>query len=407
MNALASDQTYRDTIAREFSSVTAENVMKWETLEPQQGVFNYGPADQLIAFAGDNRIAVRGHVLVWHNQNPSWVNEQAFTPDQLRDILREHVIETARHFKGKLYQWDVLNEALNDDGTLRDTIWLRNLGAGYIADVFRWARKGDRNVKLFYNDFNLEFFGPKSDAAFALVKQLLAQGVPIDGIGFQGHLGAQFGFDTRVQENMQRFADLGLDVSVTEADVRMPLPTDVFKLQSQAQGYHSLLEPCLLTRGCNSFTVWGYTDKYSWVPGFFTGEGAANLLDENFQPKPAFAAVQHDLALAGMSGDSADPTRRWPAPRRRAFERLGPPRAEPQRDRAEQRDPPDDQPREPGVGRSVCCRICSTSSTTISAAPSHERQHRVADPAGSARRRGGSRRPRRGWSARTPAGCPA
>jgi endo-1,4-beta-xylanase len=301
MNALANDQTYRDTVAREFSSVTAENVMKWETLEPQQGVFNYGPADQLIAFARENRIAVRGHVLVWQNQNPSWVNEQAFTPDQLRGILREHVIETARHFKGKLYQWDVLNEAFNEDGTLRDTIWLRNLGTGYVADVFRWARQGDRNVKLFYNDFNLEFFGPKSDAAFALVKQLLAQGVPIDGIGFQGHLGAQFGFDTRVQENMQRFADLGLDVSVTEADVRMPLPTDVYKLQSQAQGYHSLLEPCLLTRGCDSFTVWGYTDKYSWVPGVFNGEGAADLFDANFQPKPALAAVLHDLALAGMS----------------------------------------------------------------------------------------------------------
>lgn len=301
MNAFASDAAYRDTIARQFSSVTAENVMKWETLEPQRGVFNYGPADQLIGFAFDNRIAVRGHVLVWHNQLPPWVNEQAFTPDQLRDILREHITETARHFRGKLYEWDVLNEALNEDGTLRDTIWLRNLGPGYVADVFRWARRADRNVKLFYNDFNLEFFGPKSDAAFAMVKQLLAQGVPIDGIGFQGHLGAQLGFDSRVQENMQRFADLGLDVSVTEADVRMPLPTDVFKLQSQAQGYHSLLEPCLLTRGCNSFTVWGYTDKYSWVPGFFIGEGVANLLDENFQPKPAFAGVQHDLALAGMS----------------------------------------------------------------------------------------------------------
>jgi endo-1,4-beta-xylanase len=301
MNALANDQTYRATIVREFSSVTAENVMKWEALEPQQGVFTYELADQLIAFARENRIAVRGHVLVWHSQNPAWVNEQAFTPDQLRDILREHVIETARHFRGKLYEWDVLNEALNEDGTLRDTIWLRNLGPGYIADVFRWARQGDRHVKLFYNDFNLEFFGPKSDAAYALVTQLLAQGVPIDGIGFQGHLGAQFGFDSRVQENMQRFADLGLDVSVTEADVRMPLPTDVFKLQSQAQGYHSLLQPCLLTRGCNSFTVWGYTDKYSWVPGFFNGQGAATLLDENFRPKPAFAGFQHDLALAGMS----------------------------------------------------------------------------------------------------------
>ena len=301
INALANDATYRDTLSRQFSSVTAENVMKLDTLEPQQGAFNYAPADQLIAFASANRMAVRGHVLVWHNQIPSWVNEQAFTPDQLRTILRDHIMETARHFKGKLYQWDVLNEALNEDGTLRDTIWLRNLGEGYIADVFRWAHMADRNVKLFYNDFNLEFFGPKSDAAFAIVKGLVAQGVPIDGVGFQGHLGAQFGFDTRVQENMQRFADLGLEISVTEADVRMPLPTDVFKLQAQSQGYHSLLEPCLLTRACGSFTVWGYSDKYSWVPGVFTGQGAADLFDENFQPKPALAAVQHDLALAAKS----------------------------------------------------------------------------------------------------------
>jgi endo-1,4-beta-xylanase len=261
MAAFAADQTYKQTIEREFSSVTAENVMKWEALEPQPGVFNYQPADELVAFAEANNMVVRGHVLVWHSQNPSWVNEQDFTPEELRDILREHVIETARHFRGKVYQWDVLNEAFNEDGTLRDTIWLRALGPDYIADVFRWARIGDSRTRLFYNDFNLEFFGPKSDAAFALVKDLLRRRIPIHGIGFQGHLGAQFGFDSRVQENMQRFADLGLEIAVTEADVRMPLPTDVFKLQSQAQGYHSLLQPCLLTRGCNSFTVWGYTDK--------------------------------------------------------------------------------------------------------------------------------------------------
>ncbi|HKE14946.1 MAG TPA: endo-1,4-beta-xylanase [Kofleriaceae bacterium] len=301
MTALAADQTYRETIEREFSSVTAENVMKWETLEPEPGVFDYQQADALVAFAGAHHMVVRGHVLVWHNQIPAWVNEQDFTPAELRDILREHIIETAHHFRGKIQQWDVLNEAFNEDGTLRDTIWLRALGPDYFADVFRWARMGDPGARLFYNDFNLEFFGPKSDAAFSAVQDLRRRGIPVDGIGFQGHLGAQFGFDTRVQENMQRFANLGLEIAVTEADVRMPLPTDVFKLQSQSQGYHSLLQPCLLTRGCNSFTVWGYTDKYSWVPGFFDGEGAACLLDESFQPKPAYAAVQHDLALAARA----------------------------------------------------------------------------------------------------------
>src|SRR6185503_2262033 len=203
--------------------------------EPQQGVFNYGPADQLIAFAGANRIAVRGHVLVWHSQNPSWVNEQAFTPDQLRDILRAHVIETARHFKGKLYEWDVLNEALNEDGTLRDTIWLRALGPGYIADAFRWAHQADPSAILFLNDYNVEWVSAKSTAYYNLVKDLRRQGVPVQGFGMQGHLGIQYGLPGDVLENVRRFDALGVKTAFTEVDVRMILPTDQYRTQAQAE----------------------------------------------------------------------------------------------------------------------------------------------------------------------------
>jgi endo-1,4-beta-xylanase len=304
MDAFASDTTYRERIATEFSSVTAENVMKWETLEPEPGVRNYGPADELVDFARQNRQLVRGHVLVWHNQLPGWLTDGVasgeITPAELRGILRTHIIETVRHFRGKVWQWDVANEVIDDDGNLRDSIWLQNLGPGYIADAFRWANQADRRVRLYLNDYNIEGFSAKSDAYYALVQQLLADRVPIDGLGVQGHLGVQFGFwdANSVAANLGRFEELGLDTAITEADVRMVMPPDNPKLQGQANGYNTLLQGCLLASRCDSFTVWGYTDKYSWVPGFFEGEGAANLLDEQFSPKPAYQAAIATLRLA-------------------------------------------------------------------------------------------------------------
>jgi endo-1,4-beta-xylanase len=303
MNALANDQVYRDRIATEFNSVTAENVMKWETIEPQRGVLNFGPADELIAFAKANKQKVRGHTLLWHNQLPGWltsgVADGSIGPDELRSILRRHITEVVRHFRGKLYQWDVVNEVIDDNAQLRNTIWLQQLGPGYIADAFRWAHDADPAVKLYLNDYNVEGISAKSDAYYALAQQLLADRVPVDGMGIQGHLGVQFGFwpASTVAANMKRFEALGLETSVTEADVRMVMPADTVKLQAQAQGYSTLMQGCLLARRCTSFTVWGFTDKYSWVPGVFTGQGAANLLDENFAPKPAYDEMQAVLRL--------------------------------------------------------------------------------------------------------------
>ncbi|MDG4769473.1 endo-1,4-beta-xylanase [Solwaraspora sp. WMMD792] len=304
MTALAEDETYRDRIATEFSSVTAENVMKWETLEPVRGERDYGPADELVDFARRNKQVVRGHVLVWHNQNPAWLTEGVESGEidatELRQILREHVTETVRHFKGRIHQWDVANEIFDDNAELRDSIWLRELGPSYIADAFRWAHRADPTAKLFLNDYNVEGISAKSTAYYDLVRELRRQRVPVHGMGIQGHLGIQYGFwsATAVAENLRRFEALGLETAVTEADVRMPMPTDVIKLQSQAQGYNTLLQGCLLADRCNSFTFWGFTDKYSWVPDWFDGEGAANILDEEYQPKPAYDAVRATLGLA-------------------------------------------------------------------------------------------------------------
>ncbi|TDV47794.1 endo-1,4-beta-xylanase [Actinophytocola oryzae] len=303
--AYTSDATYRARVSSEFSSITAENVMKWEVVEPVRGQLDFTAADQLIAAARKNGQQVRGHTLLWHNQLPAWLTSGVESGDidatELRGILRKHITDEARHFRGRIYQWDVVNEVIDDDGRPRDTLWLRELGPGYIADAFRWAHQADPKAKLFLNDYNVEGVSAKSDAYLALVKDLLAQRVPVHGFGAQGHYGVQYGLHAAsdVATNLGRFEALGLETAITEADVRMLMPTDTVKLQAQAQGYSVLLQGCLLAKRCNSFTVWGFTDKYSWVPGFFDGEGAANLLDENFAAKPGYRELQAVLALAG------------------------------------------------------------------------------------------------------------
>jgi endo-1,4-beta-xylanase len=299
MSALANDPTYKAAIAREFNTVTPENVMKWETVEPQQGVTDFSQGDALVRFARANHQTVRGHTLVWHSQLPAWLTAGTFTPTELRNILRRHFFEEAGHFRGRIYAWDVVNEAFTEDGTLRDTIWLRALGPDYIAKAFIWAHKADPHAKLYYNDYNLESIGPKSDAALALVKQLKARHVPIDGVGFQGHLGIQYPYPDTFGDNLERFAAAGFDVAITETDVRMVLPVTPEKLATQATYFGDMMRSCVAVRRCVTFTLWGFTDKYSWVPGFFTGEGAATPFDEAFQPKPAYFALRDGLARAG------------------------------------------------------------------------------------------------------------
>jgi len=299
MTALADDAEYRATVRREFNSVTAENVMKWEAVEPERGRYDWAAADRLVDEARRNGQVVRGHTLVWHNQNPAWLTSGDFTPAELRQILRRHILDQVGHFRGRVYQWDVVNEVFEDDGSLRDTIWLRSLGPGYIADAFRWAHQADPRAALYVNDYNNEGLNAKSDAYYALVRQLRSAGVPVHGYGMQGHLAVQYGFPAGVPENLSRFEALGLQTAFTEVDVRMPLPADPIKLQAQAYGFSTLLSACLLARRCVSYTVWGFTDRYSWVPGVFEGEGAATPYDENLQPKPAYGALRDTLRLAG------------------------------------------------------------------------------------------------------------
>jgi endo-1,4-beta-xylanase len=328
MDALddAADPQYRALVASQFSTVTAENVMKWEVLEPTQGTYNWGPADELVAFAAKNHQRVRGHVLVWHNQLPAWLTDGVangtISDTQLRDLLHKHITDVVKHFKGKIWQWDVVNEAASDPWDSPPAIhlkgfWAQHLGAGYIADAFRWARAVDPGALLFYNDYNLEAFGDKGAGdktffVYNMLKQLRAQGVPVDGLGSQGHLGTQYGnYDAfQVADALHAFAGLGLATALTEVDARSQMTAGVQagdsneinpRLQASAYNYSVLLQACLSDQHCLSYTVWGFDDKHSWVPGWFTNppEGLATLYDESYQPKKAYRMVQSDLLFAG------------------------------------------------------------------------------------------------------------
>ncbi|KUL80528.1 MULTISPECIES: endo-1,4-beta-xylanase [unclassified Streptomyces] len=302
------DQEYRKVLGREFSSVSPENQMKWEYIHPERDRYDFGQADAIVEFARRNHQVVRGHTLLWHSQNPGWLEKGDFTKEELRGILREHITKVVGRYKGRIQQWDVANEIFDDQGNLRtqDNIWIRELGPGVVADAFRWAHKADPKAKLFFNDYNVESVNAKSDAYYALVKELRAQRVPVHGFSVQGHLSTRYGFPGDLADNLRRFDALGLETAVTELDVRMDvpegsLPTPAQEKQ-QAEYYQRMLRACLEVDGCNSFTIWGFTDKYSWVPVFFQGEGFATVMTDDFDRKPAYYALRDTLKDARQDG---------------------------------------------------------------------------------------------------------
>ncbi|MEU3859096.1 endo-1,4-beta-xylanase [Streptomyces sp. NPDC028722] len=285
---------YGDIAGSQFGSLTPGNAMKWETVEPTRGSFNWTEADQIVAFAQAHDQQVRGHTLVWHSQNPGWLTNGTWTPAQLGGLLQNHISTEVGRYKGKIAAWDVVNEPFNEDGTYRSDLWYNGLGPGYIANALTWAHAADPDAKLYINDYNVEGVNAKSTALYDLVKSLKAQGVPIGGVGLQAHL-ILGQVPSTLQQNIQRFADLGVDVAITELDVRMQLPADSTELAQQAADFKSVVAACTAVTCCANVTVWGFTDADSWVPGTFPGYGAATPYDENYQPKPAYHGIAEAL----------------------------------------------------------------------------------------------------------------
>jgi endo-1,4-beta-xylanase len=301
----ANAAAYDTLVAREFNMIVAGNVMKWEPLQ-RNGRFTYRwtNPDLLVAFGQANGMKIRGHTLAWYQQNPTWLTSTTYSADTLKAILKEHVDSVVGHYKGKIYAWDVVNEALSDgSGALRTAAPWGPVGRDYIDLAFTEARKIDPATLLFYNDYNLETPGAKQDSAFALVSGMKARGVPIDGIGFQAHLlvnanGGGAPTQAQLVSTFQRFAALGLKIHITELDVRIQVPNPTAAaLAGQQQAYTDVVAACLAVSACEAIVVWGVNDGESWIPGTFPGWGQALLFDDTLGRKATYTAVR--TALGG------------------------------------------------------------------------------------------------------------
>jgi len=295
-NPELSNAAYTSVLGSEFGQLTPGNTMKWQFTEPNQGQFSFGQADAIVSFAQSHGQTVRGHTLVWYSQLPGWVDNLANS--QVKAAMNNHITTEVSHFKGKIYAWDVVNEAFNDDGSYRPNKFYTAMGSGYIAEAFRTARAADPAAKLCINDYSVEGQNAKSNALYKLVSSLKSQGL-IDCVGFQSHL-VLGSVPTDMKANLQRFASLGVDVHVTELDIRMTLPRTSAKDGQQGADYATVVKDCLGVSRCTGITVWDFTDKYSWIPSVFSGQGGALPYDENLRKKVAYSAIW--TALGGLTG---------------------------------------------------------------------------------------------------------
>ena len=303
---VAVNPRYREVLAAEFNMVTPENEMKWPTVEPAPGRYDFRAADALVRFAERHHMAVRGHNLVTGGDKvPSWVLRVHLSRSQLTAVFHRHVTTEVRHFRGRVAQWDVVNEALFGVG-LDQTVMLRGLGPDYIDLAFRWAHDADPGALLFYNEDDIACdpctgpFPPaaqqrKDDAIYNLVAGLKRRGVPIDGVGIQMHLNASPPNVAVLASFMSRLRNLGLQVAITEMDVRLPDATAGQQLGTQASVYADVLRTCLAAPNCKTFSVWGFSDAVSWIPTSLPGFGSADLFDRQYRPKPAYAALERVL----------------------------------------------------------------------------------------------------------------
>jgi len=304
-------------IPHEFNAATPENIMKSEVIHPSWDHYNFDLADKLVAYGKKNDIKINGHTLIWHSQLPVYVRKMK-SADSLKMFFENHIQTIASRYDGKVYSWDVVNEALNEDGTLRNSIFLQLLGPDFIVEAFRLAQKAAPNTQLYYNDYNIE--EPKKRAgAIEIIKKIKAAGIRIDGVGIQGHWRANNIPFKNIEESIEDFAKLGIKVMFTELDLGvLPNPWDTntadisaraennTKMNPYANGLPDSVQ-AVFTKGyedlCKLFlkhknvvsrvTFWGVNDGQSWLNDWPI-RGRTNyplLFDRNFKPKEAYSKI--------------------------------------------------------------------------------------------------------------------
>jgi endo-1,4-beta-xylanase len=289
------DSTYTTIAAREFTMATPENEMKPDATEPTQGTFTFSAGDSVYNWATSHGMKVRGHTLVWHSQLPGWMTSLSGSANVLAG-MKEHINGVMAHYKGKLAYWDVVNEALNEDGSRRADVWQNNIGNSYIDQAFQTARAADPSAKLCYNDYNIENWSyAKTQGAYTMVKDLKARGIPIDCVGFQTHFTGGSSLPSSFQTTLANFAALGVDVALTEVDVTNASTTQ----------YAGLTQACMNVARCVGITVWGVRDSDSWRSG-----ESPLLFDASGNKKAAYTSVLN--ALNAVTPTTTPPTKTPP-----------------------------------------------------------------------------------------------
>lgn len=286
-------ELYEQIVKAEFNIVTPENSVKWENVHPLQTSYDFDDMDTLVQFAEENNMVLHGHPLLWYNQNPDWII--SLPEEQVEAAMLDHIDTVVSRYAGKIKVWDVVNEALEDTslgGGYRDNIWLQAMGESYVEKAFVRARAADPTASLIYNDYDVGWFTPKGEAMYNLVTDLVDAGVPLDGVGFQMHIGATFEEYEEFSSNMQRYADMGLDIYITEFDVKTLRPSE-YPLQGVV--YEEVIRRCLAQPRCKALQIWGIDDFNSWQPFF-----DPLPFDDDFNIKPAYYGMQRALLAKAL-----------------------------------------------------------------------------------------------------------
>jgi endo-1,4-beta-xylanase len=304
-----SDPNYVQALGGEYNLIVPENDLKFAETEPAQGQYSFCAADQLLAFAQANGMKMRGHNLVWSQNLPTWLTSGNFTGSQVAGIMQDHIKNVVGHYKGKLVDWDVVNEAVSNNsgnGLDQTSFWYQQLGSGYLDMAFQLAHAADPNAKLFYNDYGGEGLSAKSNAIYSMVQGMIGRGVPINGVGLEMHVNpGDAPSESDISANMARLGALGLEVHVSEMDVALQVDTNgnatAADLTAQATTYENVFAACQANSNCTAFLTWGVTDLHSWIPSFEPGFGAALLLDQQYNHKPAYSSLSASLQTGSAS----------------------------------------------------------------------------------------------------------
>jgi len=300
INTLKTNAIYRTTVIKEFNSLTAENVMKMKNISLGRGQYFWDDADYLVTFAQTNKMRVHGHTLVWYNSTPTWITNFIGTKDDWKAILHEYILAVVGRYKGKIQSWDVLNEAINSDGTYRDCVWLQNIGIEYIDLCYQYAHEADPNVLLFYNDFGTEYSAPKRTAINKLVTDLQNRNVPIDGIGLQMHTSIDRA-NSAIQNAITVAAQTGLKIHLSEFDVNLNyqfhtiITYDAILAAAQKDKY-KITAKAIFDLPANQrygFTFWGVYDTSTLINA--TAPDWPLPFDNDFNRKEAYYGILEGL----------------------------------------------------------------------------------------------------------------